>query len=90
MLLTSLVGSAIVSVIMYSRLIHCKLAKRITLGESFSILLSSGLVRDYIRLLSEAGEKPTTFDRIVSRLHSLLVWCLGAGILTVALGAIGG
>ena len=86
--LTSLVGSALVSGIMFVRLLHSKPSRSIGVGESLSVLLTSGLTRSYVKLLSETGKSPDVFDQIISTLHWLLGWCLGAGLLAATLGLI--
>jgi hypothetical protein len=86
--LTSLVGSALVSVIMFIRLLQSKPPRSIGVGESLSVLLTSGLTKNYAELLSESGKNPGALDQIVSTLHRFLGWCLGAGLLAVILGLI--
>ncbi len=86
--LTSLVGSALISGIMFVRLLRSKPPGRLAVGESVSVLLFSELTKGYLKLLSEAGNKPSVFDQIISRIHRMLRWCLGAGLLAGTLGFI--
>jgi flagellar motor component MotA len=86
--LASLVGSALIHGIMLLRVLRSKLPMRIVIGECLAELLMSARAKDYMTLLSEASKRPTMFDQVIYTLDRLIGWCLGAGLVAVALGLI--
>ncbi len=82
-------GSILVNIIMFLRLLIFAQDGQVVLGEFLSIRFLSGSARDYIKTLRKEGREPTLLDIVLCRLNKTFCWFMLIGIIGVIAGLIG-
>jgi hypothetical protein len=84
-----LLGSILVNIIMFLRLLMFAQDGQVVLGEFLSMLFLSGSARDYVKTLRKEGREPTLLDTVLYRLNKTFCWLILIGIIGVIAGLIG-